>query len=454
MEKKIAETMTLEEAERAYFFAADASDMLRRLVAKELRRMFDGELVVVFVDSYDLISFVFSRDLLVIDKHYAWNKALWTEVFRLIQPLDNLRITLSPPSCLEVFHILEKKALRVARGVPSITDEDAKDFKVFFSKLRKHNHAYAQTEQLIDMEKGEIRQFEIISTLIKQRKFVPADQLFSYKDVDWNNYVKIVGRLFDDYKARRYLMEQRSSYRDELRKDPATREHLTSLGLDDFTILVDTHNIAQTAYFDYISEDKTCMLSGHGVFLLTCCDSDLGTWKAERADNPVKNSMATLFLARAKRRFSQLSEAVDYFKGAQFVAEAYAKELLKTEGISEFIASKAEVRKKHRRRRVQKSRKLIGLESALREDCELVTLPAPVDEEPAHAEPEVTEEVLRFARSEEKRLERAEVVLDASRKSMPQIFKPEQQELFLPVDDRTRELLLKLQGHRLSDFMS
>jgi hypothetical protein len=151
------EELTFEEARRWYYFATDAYNVIRTMAARELKTLYDGSLVVVFIDCYDLISFLFPRDMLIHEDHYDWINTIWNQTFETLHGNDNLKICISPPSCLELFHFLSKKADYVYNGSPQITREDVRDSERFSRKLLSNQYALSLTKDLIDPVSKKIR---------------------------------------------------------------------------------------------------------------------------------------------------------------------------------------------------------------------------------------------------------------------------------------------------------
>ena len=159
---------------------------------------------------------------------------------------------------------------------------------------------------------------------------------------------------------------------------------------------------------------------------------------------------------RAKREFDTFDEAEEHFKGAQNALHIYLKELSRIPEVKKFIESNSEQRKLSKDLTIKKPPQFKLAEQYRNTHYRFLFL-GHLNPEPRREKIGKTrvEEIVDFSRDRKKRLSHAEDFLDASRKSLKEseIFLPEKVELFLPTDDRTRNLLLKYKGYRISDWI-
>lgn len=451
--------LSFKEARRWYFIALDAYNSIRTMVPRELKNMYEDNLLVMFIDCYDLISYLFPKDTLIHEDHYDWINAIWKQIFETLHGNDNLKICVSPPSSLELFHFLERKAYYVYNSAPKITKEDEQNRALFQSKLMKNQYAYSLTDTLFDQASKDVPGLRKLKTLLNQRKMINACDVFDYHEPNWKDCVKVVSRKFESTGAEKFLQKRRAYYlrykRGELPID------LDDLGLDSFSVKIDISNIAQTIFINSKSPHNFTFTS-HGTYLILCCHRDSGYWKAKTEEAPVANALLGLYLAKSLRGFSSYEKASDFFLGAKFVFRNYLKEFSKNltnnPGLRNFIYTPT---KKLARNTWNKSHEFIMAENYLFEYCDncfpgvLADFRDSFKIGPTKVKQYSDDEVLQFAKDEEFKKSRGEAMLDVSRNAMKNtgFFSPEKVlNGYYPPTEETTRLLLKLEGYRFSDW--
>ncbi len=459
------EELTYEEARKWYFFATDAYNVIRTMAERELKNQFEKNLVVLFIDCYDLISFLFPRGMLMYDEHYDWNRTLWNQTFETLHGNDNLKICVSPPSCLELFHFLERKAYYVYKGAPVITKEDEKNSTTFLRKLWANQYALSLTDVLLDKASKKVPHLLKLEDLIKKKKMINACEVFDYSKPDWQDFVKIVSAKFESQRAEEFLRKQRVQYLSQ--KKGRIPVDLGTVGVDQFSVNIDISNIAQTIYIDSLVKDTKFTFTSHGIYLILCCHRDRGYWKDEKEEAPVMNSLLALYLAKALREFRSYEEAHDFFLGAKFAFRNYLKEFIKllrkNSELKDYIRNPDRV-KIVGAKTLQKHDKFMNAELYLLEYCS-DCFPGMPSMSPDNLEITATgakylkeyneDEVLRFARDEEFRRARGEDMLKAAKETIGEvgIFTPDRvAEYYFPPGEVTSKLLLKLSGYSFHDW--
>jgi len=453
--------LTFEEARRWYFLATDAYNVISTMTERELKNLYAGKLVVLFIDCYDLISFLFPKDMLIHDDHYEWNRALWNEVFETLHSNDNLKICVSPPTCLELFHFLERKAYYVYKGAPIITREDKKDWNQFWKKLLPNQYALSLTETLIDPASKKVPDLLKLKDLIIQRKVINASEVFDYSKRDWRGFVNIVSPKFDSRKAEEFLRRQRQEYLSRKQGEPPL--DLYNLGLDTFSVNIDISNITQTIYIDSVSKDTRFTFTSHGIYLILCCHKQRGFWKLDKEDAPVMNSLLALFLSKALRRFPSFKEAMEFFVGTQFAFKNYLSEFSKLRRNYPDLQRYIEGPERLKHLAKNKIRKPVAFQKAESYILDYSgyclpgisgTIPERIEIGPTGVKYK-SDKLLEFARNEKLKKRRGEEILEATRRTFHelQIFNPEKvSQIYYPHDETTSQLLLKLSGYSFSDW--
>jgi len=453
--------LTFEKARKWYFLGTDAYNVIFTMTGRELKHLYDSKLVVVFIDCYDLISFLFPKDMLIHDDHYEWNRTLWSNVFDTLHGNDNLKICVSPPTCLELFHFLERKAYYVYKGTPTITNEDQRNWQVFLKKLTLNQYALSLTESLINQASKTVSDLLKLKELIIQRKVINASEVFDYSKPDWKAFVSIVSPKFDSQKAAEFLKQQRQGYLSRKKNGPPL--DLYNLGLDSFSVNIDISNITQTIYIDSVCEDTKFTFTSHGIYLILCCHKERGFWKKDKEAPPVMNSLLPLFLSKALRQFPSYREATEFFIGTQFAFKNYLLEFSKLRrdypDLQRYIEH-PESLKYLAENKLRKPDAFQKAESYILDYCGYC-LPGASGNIPSRIEIGPTgikykeDELLKFAKDEELKKKRGEEMLDAARRTFRelQIFSPEKvSEIYYPHDETTSQLLLKLSGYSFSDW--
>jgi len=458
----VGEEFTYEQARREYFLAIDAYNVIQTMVERELRSVYESARVILFIDCYDLISYLFPRNMLARDEHYDWNKILWTTVFATLKDTDNLKICVSPPSALELFYFLKKKAQYIFEDSPNISDADLQDWKVFWRKLSLNMHAYSLTEELVDKASGKIRHLQKLKKLVEEGKIVNASNVFDYSRGDWNKILSSVAREFDMEGAAAFLREHRLRFLRKVRQeDPLS---YLQTGLDTFSVDTDISNIVQTIYINQESKgfDRFSFIS-HGVYIILCTHRNVGFWKA-KGQAPVMNSLSALFLSAALRSFDNYQDAKEFYIGTQFAVRNYLSEfvvLLKNSSeLENYI--KAPLASKHLGdKKLEKTYNLKRAEDYISKYSGFLlpgasaAISTKTEIGPTGAT--VPEEVLEFAKDKELRRKKGEELLAAARQSFIEsgILSPDlvARVYYPPSDSKTvNELLLSLSGYSFSDW--
>ena len=438
-----------------YFFAIDAFNVIDNICDIELKAVFSGKPVIIFIDCYDLIDYMFEKDQLLLDKHYDQINSLWNEVFSLIRPDDPIKIAISPPTALELFHFLQGKANFIHKRMPKIVSGTDMNLDTYFSKVKMALLALSFTEDLVDEAKGQIPQFEKLHTLISQGKLVSANTVFDYNEINKGSFLSTVSKLYDREGAYRFLMSQRQSYRTSMKKDKGQQESFLNLGLDNFTVLTDINNIAQTIFIDQSDSDKIYKLNSHGIFTLLCCNKQLGTWRGPERNEPVRNSLAALYLTRALRSSNSYNDAADFLRAAKGALRNYLTELIRLPAVRQYIDSSQKTREARAFETVEKSRGFTHVEYSLKEyygDIFLQRQPR------AKSKTDISltraQEAAEFSRDKTARKKRADKIRKAATVSVTKIvdFTQISEEIFVPPDDHTKKLLLSLKGYSTSQW--
>lgn len=453
--------MLYSEVRRFYFLATDLHNAADRVLAHELDCLYEGKTVVVFIDCYDLIAFLFEEGKLTSDNHHDWIRRIWTETFRDLDASDNLKVTISPPTFLELSHYLERKAHYVYAGLPTVSRSDLKNWKTFFSKVLPILDTYAETRQLVDEASGSVPHLALLRELMHEGKIVSANDIFDYSAADWKQYDRTVGRKFNSEGAANYLREKRSIDGSGGIVRPSSPEF-------EFAINVDVSNIAQTIFIsDTLQETTEIRLAAHGMWLLLCCRPDK-YWRDRSTEPPVINSWLALLLVRALRNFSTKDDAREYFSSVKTTARNFLTDLVafieSDDGLSKYIHL-PESRSDLANAELELPRRLEVIYEYLFEIAHNLCLPDPV-EEPTSIRVGVTgprrrdtrrerEEAMEFLIDKEKQKEYAESVLGAIRNSLEEttvLRREEVTNLYYPPGEVATETLLKLDGYSLSDW--
>lgn len=454
------EESTFEDARRWYYFATDAYNVIRTMAARELKNLYDGN-VVVFMDCYDLISFLFPRDMLIHEDHYDWINTIWNQTFETLHGNDNLKICISPPSCLELFHFLNKKADYVYRGAPYLSKEDERNSETFCRKLLANQYALSLTKNLIDPASNKIRYLNKLKDLIDQRKVVNASEVFDYsKKPDWKKFTKIVSSNFEPKKAENFLREHRQQYLSRKRGGPPV--DLSTLGLDSFSVNTDISNISQTVYINALSKPtESFTFTSHGVYLLLCCHKDGGSWRDKTKEAPVANSLLPLYLAKSLREHLSYDEALDFFSGAKFAFKNYLKEFKKFMSPElEMYIRRPRSMKYNAKKKIRMPENFINAERYLTNYCSKCFPGAPlVSKDTIKIGPTGVkydkDEILQFATDKELKKIRGVEILEATKKTIKDLgfYDPKKVAIdYYPPGEETSQLLLKLSGYSFSDW--
>ena len=457
----MGEEISFEDARRWYFFATDSYNVIHTMVKRELKTLYGSNLTVLFIDCYDLISYLFPKNMLIHEEHYDWNRAIWDKTFDALHGYDNLKICVSPPSCLELFHFLDKKAHYVYEGAPKISYDDQKNSDLFYKKLLANQYAYSLTNTLVDRASKKVPQLQKLKNLINNNIVVNASDVFDYSKSNFGDIEKTVATKFEPKKAQQYLQNHRLQYLSHQKNAPPV--DLTNLGLETFSVNIDMSNITQTIYLNSVSKNTRFTFTSHGVYLLLTCHRDRGYWKDDKTDAPVMNSLLALFLARTLREFESYQEAEEFFIGAQFAFKSYLREFKKQmdENLTFGAYMAKPKRMKHlAKNKLIKSKEFLNSETFIIQNCSVCFPEIPTTGEdkfeigPTGIKYDKND-LVDFSKDEELRKERGHEILEASRSTISDlgIFSPEKVAgSYLPPDERTSNLLLKLKGYSFDDW--
>lgn len=456
-------SVSFEEIRRWYFFATDAYNVLDRMLKRELRWVHEGKRVVLLIDCYDLIPYLFDQDVVFHEDHYEYTRGLWTEVFDALRPGDPLSICLSAPSALELFHFLDKKAEFVLHGVLPFGSEDAKRLDRLQSTLAKYRAAeygLSLTDALIDPNSETIPQLGRLKELIRSGVVVGEERFFGNSPPGRKELNRVVGPIFNGDGAAKYLRKERHDYL--AREKGEFTPDAKSLGLDTFSVNIDITNIEQTIYMDSTSKDELFTFTSHGMYLILCCHPSRGFWNpADGSSAPVANSLLALFLVKSLRMYSDsYDDAEQFFSLMRGVLRVYLGELsrtIKSIGQLEAYIRNPRANSALAGKLITADRDLIQAESYFVDRClgQITGLRPKMVRIGLTGVPRESGSVMTFANDFEGRKNAHDEIAARAARSVTEmeLLQPDQiVKTYEAPDERTTELLLKLEGYSLDDW--
>lgn len=453
---------TFQDFRKDYYLKLDMCNALKS-VEDNIHIIDEGNTCIIFIDAYDIMSFVFPPGLLFNDPHAPMNKFIYEEIFEEVQPEDPIKFSMTPASCLELFYILDKNAFNVFKRIPLKHHEiekirSIKNEEELKAILQPYRNDLIITKSLLDESgKSELNHIDKLLKLMSQNKMFNSNEIFNFSKGDIFEYDAYSASLVDSNGARIKLSRSRKEYKIYFPKYKVEELSALDLGLEDFSIEIDISSMRTTTFLNR-SKDKIYRYITNGFnFLIVFAD----TWKGKKKDLPISNAYFAFFLSRFLHAFKTSKEAEKEIYRITKCYNEYFREIEKIKQENEdflkyFYRPKENGRVKNKI--IETGKRLDILNEYLSNFCGIVHLNSKRRKlrkiEISTSSTGITDmEVFEYARDEEKMKALGEKLRKFSTESLRSLINlDEVSRFYFPPDEVTSNLILRTKGYSYNDF--